>query len=158
MGTDIRALARASIEELFDQGRTEYLNEISELSFIGHDPVRTRSISLDDEKKIAEGFREGFPDLRCAVIDTISEGDRCVCRWRMTGTHTGTFLAFAPTGRKVVVDGISEMRFHNGRLAEQWTLYDCLGLMSQLGVLTSFEEMEAARMAAEEPHAFQVSV
>lgn len=158
MGTDIRALARATIEELFDQGRTAYLDEVSELSYVGHDPVRRKSFSLDDQKRIAEGFREGFPDLHCAVIDTTMEGDRCVCRWRMSGTHTGNFLALAPTGRKVVVDGISEMRFHQGRLAEQWTLYDCLGLMSQLGVLSSFEEMEAARRAAEEPRAFQASV
>ncbi len=158
MGTDIKALARQTIEELFDRGRTGYLDEVSELSYVGHDPVRRKSFSLDDQKTIAESFRQGFPDLRCTVSDTFMEGDRCVCRWRMTGTHTGTFLAFAPTGRTVVVDGISEMRFHEGRLAEQWTLYDCLGLLNQLGVLSSIEEMEAAKRAAEEPKAFQASV
>jgi steroid delta-isomerase-like uncharacterized protein len=148
---DIKSLARTTIEELFDKGRTGYLNEVSELSFIGHDPVSLKSVSLDEEKRIAETFREGFPDLRCSVDDTITEGDRCVCRWRMTGTHSGTFVGIPPTGRKVVVDGISEMRFHQGRLAEQWTLYDFLGLLSQLGAVPSLEAMVEARRVAEAP-------
>ena len=158
MGRDIKELARQTLEELFDKGRVSYLNEVSELSFIGHDPISGKSVSLDDEKAIAQTFRTGFPDLRCSISDTILEGDRCVCRWRMTGTHSGTFLGFAPSGRKVTVDGISEMRFHDGRLAEQWTLYDCLGLLHQLGVLPSIEEMVEARKRAEEPAAFQATV
>ncbi len=155
MGMDIKALARSTMEELFDKGRVGYLNEISELSFIGHDPVSAKSVGLDEEKKIAETFRQGFPDLRCSVSDTITEGDRCVCRWSMTGTHSGRFLGIPPTGRKVVVEGISEMRFHQGRLAEQWTLYDCLGLLHQLGVMPSIEAMVAEREAAEAPGPFR---
>ena len=69
----------------------------------------------------------------------------------MTGTHSGTFVGIPPTGRKVVVDGISEMRFHQGRLAEQWTLYDFLGLLSQLGAVPSLEAMVEARRVAEAP-------
>ena len=72
--------------------------------------------------------------------------------------HNCFYFPFAPTGRKVTVDGISEMRFHGGRLAEQWTLYDCLGLLHQLGVLPSIEEMVEARKRAEEPAAFRATV
>lgn len=158
MAMDIRALARTTIEELFDQGRTGYLDEISELSYVGHDPVSRGAVSLDDQKRIAESFRAGFPDLRCAVLDAITEGDRVVCRWRMNGTHQGPFLAFAPTGRRVAFDGISEMRFRDGRLAEQWTLYDCLGLLHQLGLLPSLEDLSAARIAAGQPGPFQITV
>ena len=146
-------MARQAIEELFDHGRTRYLEEISELSFIGHDPVSPKSVSLDDARLIAESFREGFPDLRCSVSDVITEGDRAVCRWRMSGTHQGTFLGFGPTGRKVAFDGISEMRFHGARLAEQWTLYDCLGLLHQLELLPSLDDLRAARASAEDAKA-----
>lgn len=146
MAMDIKTLARECVEELFDRGRTDFLNEVSELSFVGHDPVRTKGVSLDDAKQIAESFRAGFPDLRCSVNDVVTEGSRVVCRWRMTGTHQGPFLGFAPTGKRVAFDGISEMRFHDGRLAEQWTLYDCLGLLHQLGVLPSLEDLATARV------------
>ena len=147
MASDIRTLAKECIEELFDRGRTGYLAEVSELSYVGHDPVYTRSVSLDDAMQIARSFREGFPDLRCTVNDVITEGERVVCRWRMTGTQRGSFLGFAPTGKHVAFDGISEMRFHGGRLAEQWTLYDCFGLLHQLELLPSLEELPAARAA-----------
>jgi predicted ester cyclase len=148
MAMEIKALARECIEELFDRGRTSYLQDVSELSYVGHDPVHAKSVSLDDAREIAESFRAGFPDLRCAVNDVVTEGDRVVCRWRMTGTHRGPFLGFTPTGRSVAFDGISEMRFHGSRLAEQWTLYDCLGLLQQLGVVPSMEELVAARLPA----------
>jgi predicted ester cyclase len=158
MAMDIKTLARECIEELFNRGHTEYLQDLSELSFIGHDPVSTKSVSLDDEKKIALSFRAGFPDLRCSVNDVVSEGSRVVCRWRMTGTHQGSFLGFAPTGRRVAFDGISEMRFHESRLAEQWTLYDCLGLLHQLGVLPSLEDLSSARIAAEQEGTIHLSI
>jgi predicted ester cyclase len=157
MGIDIKTLARTTIEELFDRGHAGYLDEVSQLSYIGHDPTRASSVSLDDEKQIAESFRAGFPDLRCSVDDVITEGTRCVCRWRMTGTHQGSFLGFAPTGRRVSFQGITEMRFLGERLAEQWTLYDCLGLLHQLDMLPSLEEMSAARIVAEAPEATRLS-
>jgi len=150
MGMDIKTLARSTIEEFFDSGRTSHLSDVSQLSYVGHDPLSSKSISLDDTMELAKSFRTGFPDLRCAVNDTVTEGDRVVCRWRMTGTHQGPFLGIAPSGMKVTFDGISEMRFHGGRLAEQWTMYDCLGLLHQIGLLPSFEDMSAARIAAEE--------
>jgi predicted ester cyclase len=148
MAMEIKALARECIEELFGSGRTSFLKDVSELSYIGHDPVRAKSVSLDDAMEIAESFRAGFPDLRCEVSDVVTEGSRVVCRWRMTGTHQGPFLGFAPTGKRVTFDGISEMRFHEQRLAEQWTLYDCLGMLQQLGILPSLEELAAARLPA----------
>jgi predicted ester cyclase len=149
MGTDIRTLARECVEELFDRGRTSYLSEVSELSYVGHDPVRAKSVSLDEQRQIAESFRGGFPDLRCSVSDVVTEGDRVVCRWRMTGTQQGPFLGFAPTGKSVAFDGISELRFHQGRLAEQWTLYDCFGLLHQLDLLPSLEELSSIRASEE---------
>ncbi len=141
MATEIKALARETIEEIFDRGHPSYLADVSELSYIGHDPTSERSVSLHDAKEIASSFREGFPDLRCDVLDAITEGNIVTCRWRMSGTHRGPFLGFAPTGKQVEFEGITEMRFHGTRLAEQWTHYDVLGLLHQLGVLPTLAEL-----------------
>lgn len=141
MGVDIKTLARKTFEELFDKGHPSFLIDISELSFVGHDPVKEKAFSLGEEKEIAAGFRKAFPDLQCSVEDVITEGDRAVCRWRMTGTHEGPFLGLQPTGKRVKLDGITEMRFHGERLAEEWTQYDMLGFLSQLGVLPRLREV-----------------
>ena len=119
MSAEIQDIARATLKEMFERGDPTFLAEISELSFIGHDPTNPHSLSLAEEEQIAVAFREGFKDLRCEVVDCITEGQRVMCRWRMRGTHTGRFLGFAPTGKRVEVEGLTEMRFHGERLAEQ---------------------------------------
>jgi predicted ester cyclase len=141
MATEIKALARKTIEEIFDRGHPSYLMDVSELSYVGHDPTSERSISLQDAKDLAASFREGFPDLRCHVLDAVAEGNLVTCRWKMSGTHQGTFLGFTPSGRHVEFEGMTEMRFHGLRLAEQWTLYDVLGILRQISVLPSIAEL-----------------
>jgi len=140
MGTDLKTLARRTIEELFDKGRPTALDDVSELSFIGHDPI-AGTISITDEKVIATRFREAFPDLRCAIHETVQEGDLVACRWRMTGTHSGTYLGLPPTGERVGLEGITIIRFHGNRIAEQWTHYDALGLLRQLGLVPTVKEL-----------------
>jgi predicted ester cyclase len=141
MGADIKALAKKTIEELFDLGHLSFLNDVSELCFVGHDPLKEKALSLGEEKQIASAFRKAFPDLRCAVEDAITEGEQAACRWRMAGTHEGPFLGREPSGKRVSFEGITIMRFHGGRLAEEWTQYDTLALLSQLGVLPTLREV-----------------
>lgn len=141
MGVDLKSLARRTIEELFDKGHPSFLADVSELSFVGHEPLKEKAVSLGEEKEIAAAFRKAFPDLRCSVEDVVTEGDKAVCRWRMIGTHQGPLLGLRPSGRRISVDGITEMRFHGERIAEEWTQYDVLGLLSQMGVLPRLREV-----------------
>jgi len=75
-----------------------------------------------------------FPDLRVTLEDVIPAGDKVVVRWTDRGTHQGEFLGVAPTGRRVTTTGITIFRFAGGKVVEQWTNWDTLSLMSQLGV------------------------
>ncbi|MFN7948826.1 MAG: ester cyclase [Blastocatellia bacterium] len=54
--------------------------------------------------------------------------------WTVTGTHAGEFMGHAPTGRQFTIDGISIYRIADGRLVEEHTIWDALGLMKQLGL------------------------
>jgi hypothetical protein len=54
--------------------------------------------------------------------------------WR--GTHRGEFQGISPTGKQVMVTGISIYRTAGGKIAEEWWQEDMLGLMQQLGVIT----------------------
>jgi predicted ester cyclase len=132
MATDLKQVSCKVIEELFDAGHVEYLEEVSQLTFIGHDPI-AGTVSLHDQERVARSFRTGFPDLRCAVVDVVREGDRVVCRWRATGTHRGEFMGIPPTGRSVEFEGLTLLRFGGERLAEVWTQYDAFRILGQLG-------------------------
>ena len=73
-------------------------------------------------------YLELFPDLSFDVEDQVTEGDRVVSRWKLTGTHRG---------RPVTLRGIVISRFKDGRIVEDWAASDTMELPRQLGVWRS---------------------
>ena len=80
-----------------------------------------------------------FPDSQRTVEDQFADDIHVVTRWTATGTHQGTFMGIAPTGKRVTITGISIHRIADGRIVEEWQEWDSLGLMQQIGVLPIFK-------------------
>lgn len=76
---------------------------------------------------------KGFPDVRFEVIQLVEEGETVVVRWTWTGTHTGLFRGYAPTGKKVSNDGVVIYTARDGKLVSSWTLNDRLGVLQGIG-------------------------
>jgi hypothetical protein len=49
------------------------------------------------------------------------------------GTHRGTFLGVAATGRKIHFETVDAMRVHDGKITEHWGVANLFSLMQQLG-------------------------
>ncbi|MDQ3282374.1 MAG: ester cyclase [Acidobacteriota bacterium] len=64
----------------------------------------------------------------------VAERDLVAVRWTARGTNTGTGNGIPATGRKVEVSGTAIFRFVDGKIAEEWTSANTLGLMKQLGL------------------------
>ncbi len=82
---------------LIDERKLDEAFELYALDYIYHGPtgdIRGR----DGIRGLWEVFLIGFPDLKSTVLDTISEGNKVVLRWRIVGTHTGEFLGVPPSG------------------------------------------------------------
>jgi steroid delta-isomerase-like uncharacterized protein len=75
------------------------------------------------------------PNLQYGVDVQIAEGDLVMTRWTARGTNTGTFFGIPPSGKAIQVSGITVNRIANGRIVEQWTSWDNLGLLQQVGVI-----------------------
>lgn len=90
--------------------------------------------NVSGTKKWKSAVLEAFPDYRSEIEDAFAEGDRVVIRWRSRGTHRGEFQGIAPTGREIVVTGITISRFADGKIAESWVGFDTQDLIRQLGV------------------------
>ena len=67
------------------------------------------------------------------VQEIFSAGDRVVARWIGRGTHNGELMGVAPTGRTIAVEAQSIFRVADGKIAEEWTVWDALGLLQQVG-------------------------
>jgi predicted ester cyclase len=54
-------------------------------------------------------------------------------------------MGILPTGKEVMIRGISIWRIANGKIRECWVNYDALGLMQQLGVIPESKEQPSYR-------------
>jgi predicted ester cyclase len=81
------------------------------------------------------GFAAAFADRKVEIEDLIATGDRVVARAVMHATHTGFLGDIAPTRRKVRLASTIIYRFEGGRVAEEWEIFDKLGMYQQLEVM-----------------------
>lgn len=145
MSEENKALVRRELEEIFSKGNLDAADEVYAPAYVGHDPTEPEEIrGLEGARQYAAVFRSAFPDLHATVDDQVAEGDRVATRFTARGTHQGELEGIAPTGDRVEVPGIVISRIEGGKIVEDWTSYDALGLMQQLGVIPAPEQQVEA--------------
>ena len=82
-------------------------------------------------------IRAAFPDLSHQVDEVYwmgndAEGYLIATRWSAEGTHSGGTLYRAPTGAECQIWGITQWRVKDGRVAQEWQLFNELDLMMQI--------------------------
>jgi steroid delta-isomerase-like uncharacterized protein len=129
-----KALVRRFYEEVWDRGNSDFAFEVFAEDYVRHDLRPTEALpGPEGQKRIADDFRSAFPDLRVKVDLVIGEGDFVVGRWTATGTHSGSWGALEPTGRRATFSAVNIFRFDHGKVVEIWNHRDDLGLRDQLG-------------------------
>jgi predicted ester cyclase len=79
-----------------------------------------------------DGVRRSAPDFHNEVVDLLVAGDRVAARLTWSGTHAGSLLGIAPTGRRFRYDGAAFFTVADGLLAEVWVVGDRVALRAQL--------------------------
>jgi steroid delta-isomerase-like uncharacterized protein len=134
-----KALLRRAWDEVYGQKRLDSIEELARDDVIAHEPdgdVR----GVEELRRYLGTYLAAFPDTSVIVDDVIAEGDKVVSRYTVSGTHTGTTQEYGPpTGRQMVIEGITVYHFKGGKLAEMWDRYDNLAVMRQLGLLPGAE-------------------
>jgi steroid delta-isomerase-like uncharacterized protein len=128
--------SRRVIEEGFNEGKLEVLDEICADDFIGHDPLAGDQ-NVAAVKQTIAGYRNAFPDLTFSIEDVFGADDRVATRWRAEGTFQNEFMGQQPTGEKgEPTEGISIDRFdEDGMLVETWNQWDTVGFMREIGMI-----------------------
>ena len=83
-------------------------------------------------KKVIAALRLDVPDLTIKVRDLLIKENSAVFRWESEGTDSGPG-DFPPTNKRFKSDGITWLRFEDGRIAEEWSASDQLDVLLQLG-------------------------
>jgi steroid delta-isomerase-like uncharacterized protein len=135
MSEDLKAIARREVE-LFSTGDMSIAEEIYADDYVGHDPAKPEPIrGVAAAKDEAAGHRAAFSDLTLPIDHQVAEGEYVVTRWTARGTHDGDLDGIAATGVSSTTTGMSMIRVVDGKIVEDYTEWDALGLMTQLGVV-----------------------
>jgi ketosteroid isomerase-like protein len=131
MSVENEALVRRFFEEFCNGRRTEVADEIVAGDYVSHGPQAPPAEGPEGVKARVSVYQDSL-DGHWDVQEVFSAGDRVVARWSGSGTHEGELMGVAPTGRPIDVDAISVFRIADGKIAEEWTVWDALGLLQQV--------------------------
>lgn len=81
------------------------------------------------------GVREVYADLCLTVERQIAEGEWVVTQLTARGTHRGTWLGIKPTGRPVVITGVTVDRVVAGRIVEHGGAANMLEALLEIGAV-----------------------
>ncbi len=139
MSEQNQTLMRRGIEEVWNGGNFDVVDELIADDFVGHQPPLENHGPAGVKRYFAM-LREAFPDIHFTIEDQIAENDRVVTRWTARATHLGTYQGIPATGKPGIVTGITINRIANGKIVEGWTNLDSLGMLQQLGVIPALAE------------------
>jgi len=134
MSTNETVVVRSALDRINAGDLEGYLNLYAEDAALHYLPP-----GLPGDKAGARMFysmvMSAFPDLQVNPIDFVTEGNWLVLRFGMTGTHNGDFMGVPASGNSFSVQGITILRFENGKCIERWSETNMFSLMMQIGAI-----------------------
>ncbi|MDX2091626.1 MAG: ester cyclase [Kofleriaceae bacterium] len=149
MAFDNTVVAQRYMEEICARANFAMLDELVAKDVIQRDSVTPERRGHDHVKATINEFRSAFPDLTFKIDDVLSTtSDRVVVRWTVRGTHKGSLMGLAATGRPATFKGIDILKIVDGMVREDDAYWDAYGLFQQLGVLPKLDELSRAKPPA----------
>lgn len=131
--------AKQIVKELFEEswkGNFDVIDKHIAPGYIGHDASEPDAIrGPGGLREFVQKYLTAFPDGQIIVDDQILEGDKVATRWTGRGTQSGEIAGIAPTGKQVTITGLTISRLEGDMVIEEWTNWDTLGLLIQLGAI-----------------------
>jgi steroid delta-isomerase-like uncharacterized protein len=134
MSAENEAVVRRFFEEFCNGRKGDLAEDLVTDDYVSHGP---QAPPADGPEGVRErvGLYQESVDGHWNVEEMMSVGDRVVARWTGTGTHRGELMGIEATGNSIEVEAISIFRMADGKIAEEWTVWDALGLLQQVGAV-----------------------
>ena len=136
-----KAIATRAFEEILSGGRFELAEQLYAKDFVNHGIHR--DATLEEDQAALKGWHQAFSDIAIVPKKLIAEGDLVTVYWVARGTNTGAGNGLPATGKKAELAGITIWRIVDGKIKEEWSAFDQLSMMQQLGLLPSQKPSEA---------------
>jgi predicted ester cyclase len=139
-----KAIVTRVSEQAIGAGDLSVIDELVAEDFVDHSALPGTPLGREGAKAFIRVFHAGFPDLSLTNEDVIGEDDKVVHRYVLRGKHQGEFMGIPPSGNRIEVHGIDQLRVSGGKIVERWGEVDQLGLIQQLGVVPPPGQAEEA--------------
>lgn len=141
------------LHEVFNRRMFGKIKDIYAPTVMFHGPLMVELYGIASVMQQTIGLVGCFPDaafLPQHICSVPSEegGTKVAVRWIMEGHHLGYGILRslgAPTGKRVQVMGISHFHYRNGRIVDEWRVYDELSLLMQVKLAQMTDAPGAAR-------------
>jgi predicted ester cyclase len=139
-GTDNATIVRQFTEKAWNQGDLAICDELLAPAFVSHNSGAPDQRGIPEAKQFIGALRAAFPDVHYTIEELITQNESCAARLLMTGTQSGPleFMpgvpSIPPSGKHVTLPVSILVHFAGGKVAEQWSFVDRMGLLEQLGV------------------------
>lgn len=133
--TDNRSVVRRVYSDIWSRGNVGALPELfaTDLAFADRDDRSLQGFAGLQE--LVRRWHTGFPDMHEEVLDLVVEGNKAMCRFRLTGTHRSSFLGISATGCRIAIEGVDIYALRDGKIVSWEYVEDTLGLLRELGQL-----------------------
>ncbi len=88
-------------------------------------------------KKHEEMYAHAFPSKTVTIEEIFGSGDNVAVRWHVVATHERDLPGIPATGKSIDLTGTSLYRIKNGKITEIFQNWDELGMLTQLGVVST---------------------
>jgi predicted ester cyclase len=129
---------RKLVEDYFNawaKGDSKTLERLLDSSYTFNNPPPGLSSDRRGALEMSRLYHAAFPDMSLKLSNWIVDKDQCAFRFTGTGTHKGEFLGLSPTNKRVEVTGLAIVKCRNGKVVEDITEFDALGLLTKLGAI-----------------------
>ena len=108
--------------EIFQKGELSVADEILETNFVWRNSLIPSELAHGPEgtKKVAAVVIDSMPDLRITHDDTMSENDKVLIRWTITGTVKKELFGIPASDIPITIVGFDLFRLANGKIVEMW--------------------------------------
>jgi predicted ester cyclase len=135
----VEALVRRGLHEIWNRRMLGAVADLYAPTAAVHGPDGRELQGPGDVRQEVLALLAMLPDARHTVDEIyhveVGEADHKVAvRWTVQGTHAGPSRYGPPTGRRVRILGLSQMRVTGGVVVEEWTVWSEYHLMKQLHV------------------------
>lgn len=134
---DVDKFTRAAIDQLWNSRNYEAIGRVYVPDFAFKGPTDRVFSGAGSYQNFLTSISSAFPDLDVQVDEVYwmgndKEGYLTSERWSAEGTHSGAGTYGEPTGKPVQIWGITQHRIVNGKIVQEWLLFNELDLMMQL--------------------------